>query len=173
MRDKYDGLVFDRGLRGRNAASRVLGIGHTLFDIAVDEARNLSARFAGLEGIPAPILVLSVEDEVTGTGSLVNRLIFGVADVDGRPTPMRDWELLRLLNDMPIKGATTAPSRSMTTAECVAVVDRLKSGFESGLSDLAPSLRRPVCWPEMLFLPADSRSSDARAISGNAPASTG
>ena len=173
VRDKYDGLVFDRGLRGRNAASRVLGIGHTLFDIAVDEARNLSARFAGLEGIPAPILVLSVEDEVTGTGSLVNRLIFGVADVDGRPTPMRDWELLRLLNDMPIKGATTAPSRSMTTAECVAVVDRLKSGFESGLSDLAPSLRRPVCWPEMLFLPADSRSSDARAISGNAPASTG
>lgn len=27
-------------------------------------------------------------------------------------------------------------------------------------------LRRPVCWPEMLFLPADSRSSDVRAIPG-------
>ncbi len=125
-----------------------------------------------VEGLPAPVLVVSVEYEVTGTGSLVNRLIFGVTDVDGRPTPMRDWELLRLLNDMPIKGAT-APARSMTTAECVAVVDRLRGGFESGLSDLAPSLRRPVCWPEMLFLPADSRSSGAGAIPEKAPASAG
>ena len=38
VRDKYEGLVFDRDLRGTNAASRVLGVGHTLFDIALDEA---------------------------------------------------------------------------------------------------------------------------------------
>lgn len=41
--------------------------------------------------------------------------IFGVADVDGRPTPMRDWELLRLLNDMPIKGATTSGNALAST----------------------------------------------------------
>ena len=173
VRDRYDGLVFDRDLRGRNAATRVLGVGHILFDIAVDEARNLSVMFARLEGIPAPILVLSVEDEVTGTGSLANRLIFGVTDVDGRPTPMRDWELLRLLNEVPTKGAATASERSMTTAECVAVVDRLRSAFESGLSNYAPSLHRPVCWPEMLFLPAGSGSSDARGILEKAATSTG
>ena len=85
-------MVFDRDLRGKNAASRVLGVGHILFDIALDEARNLPMRFAALEGISDPILVVSVEDEVTGTGSLVGRLIFGITDVDGRPAPMRDWE---------------------------------------------------------------------------------
>ena len=92
VRDRYDGLVFDRGLRGEGAASRVLGVGHTLFDIALDEARNLPVRAATLEGIGAPILVVSVEDEVTGTGSLVHRLIFGVTEVDGHPAPLRDWE---------------------------------------------------------------------------------
>ena len=54
--------------------------------------------------------------------SVVNQ-IFGATDVDGRPPPMRDWELLRLLNEVPTKGAATASERSMTTAECVAVVD--------------------------------------------------
>ena len=173
VRDKYDGLVFDRGLRGRNAASRVLGVGHVLFDMAVDEARNLPARFAALEGIHAPVLVLSVEDEVTGTGSLVHRLIFGVTDVDGRPAPMRDWELLRLLNDVPLRGDAREPEQGMTTAECAAVVDRLRDAFESGLSEHAPAMRRPMCWPEMLFVPAASDSSGAGTIRENAATSAG
>ena len=157
VRGKYDGLVFDRNLRGRNAASRVLGVGHTLFDIALDEARNLPVRFTALEGIPAPILVVSVEDEVTGTGSLVHRLIFGVTDVDGRPAPMRDWELLQRLNDVAFKGAAREPEHGMTTAECAAAADRLRNAFESKLPAHAPTLRRPVCWPEMLFVPAGFR----------------
>ena len=51
VRDKYEGLVFDRDLRGTNAASRVLGVGHTLFDIALDEARGLPVRVAYVNGI--------------------------------------------------------------------------------------------------------------------------
>ena len=98
---------------------------------------------------------------MTGTGSLVNRLIFGITDVDGRPSPMRDWELLRLLNDVAPKGTAGEPEHGTTTAECTAVADRLRNAFESGLSDHAPALRRPVCWPEMLFVPAGSRSPDA------------
>ena len=173
VRDKYDGLVFDRGVRGKNAASRVLGVGHILLDIALDEARNLAVRFAALEGIPAPVLVLSVEDEVTGMGSLVHRLIFGVTDVDGRPAPMRDWELLRLLNDVPFNGAARDPEHGMTTVECAVVADRLRNAFESGVSDHAPALRRPVCWPEMLLVPAGSGSSGARTIRENAATSAG
>ena len=46
VRDKYEGLVFDRGLRGANAASRVLGVGHVPFDMALEEACALPA--AGL-----------------------------------------------------------------------------------------------------------------------------
>ena len=135
VRDRYDGLVFDRDLRGANAASRVLGVGHTLFDSALDEARNLPARVAALDGLPAPVLVLSIEDEVTGTGSLVHRLIFGVTEVDGQPRPMRDWELLKLLNGATLKGAGSEPGRCGTPAAQAATVDRLKNAFESGLAD--------------------------------------
>lgn len=50
LRDKYEGLVFDRSLRGANAASRVLGIGHPLFDIALDDAHDVPARAASVDG---------------------------------------------------------------------------------------------------------------------------
>ena len=153
VRDKYEGLVFDRGLRGTNAASRVLGVGHTLFDIALDEARNLPVTVAAVGGISAPVLVLSVEDDVTGRGALVQRLIFGVTDGADGPVPMRDWELLRLLNDVAIKGLTVETNYRMTSANYTAVVRRLKDSFESGLKDHAPSLHRPMAWPEMLFIP--------------------
>ena len=173
VRDRYDGLVFDRDLRGANAASRVLGVGHTLFDIALDEARDLPARIAVVDGVNAPVLVVAVEDEVTGTGSLVQRLIFGVTDIDGRPAPLRDWELLQLLNGVPLKGVAGKPAPGTALAECAALADRLKNAFESGLSDHAPALRRPVCWPEMLIVPAGFVSSGAPTIGENAATSPG
>ena len=153
VREKYDGLVFDRGLRGTNAASRVLGVGHVLVDIALDEARNLPVRVAALEGIAAPVLVVSVEDEVTGTGALVQRLIFGMTEgVDG-PVPMRDWELLRLLNGVTFKNPAIESERSMSAAHYKPVVEQLRRAFDSGLEDHVPALHRPSLWPEMLFIP--------------------
>ena len=86
---------------------------------------------------------------------------------------MRDWELLRLLNDVTFQGAAGAPEHGMTTAECAATADRLGTAFESDLSEHAPALRRPVCWPEMLFVPTSSGSSGARTITENATAGTG
>jgi hypothetical protein len=41
--------VFDRSLLSRNVASRVLGIGHTLFDMALDEACDLPVNFTILQ----------------------------------------------------------------------------------------------------------------------------
>ena len=58
---------------------------------------------------------------------------------------MRDWELLRLLNRVTFKSAGSEPENGMAAGECTATVDRLKEAFESGLSDHAPTLRRPVC----------------------------
>ncbi len=173
VRDRYDGLVFDRGLRGPNAASRVLGVGHTLFDIALDEARHLPARVAALDGLPAPVLVLSIEDEVTGTGSLVHRLIFGVMEIDGQPRPMRDWELLKLLNGTTLKSAGIEPGRCGTATAHAATAHRLKNAFESDLSNHAPGLRRPVCWPEMLFVPGSTASPRVRSVHENGAAGAG
>ncbi len=150
LRDKYEGLVFDRSLRGANAASRVLGIGHPLFDIALDDAHNLPARVASAEGLSGPLLIIAVEDEVTGTGSLVHRLIFGVTEKEGKIEVLRDWELLRVTNSLTVK---SPPSTAPATEGAEAVIERLKQAFDAGLSSRASTLRRPVSWPEMLFLP--------------------
>ena len=103
IRDKYRELVFDRGLRGANATSRVLGVGHALFDVALEEARNLPVNLARVEGLKAPLLVVKVEDEVTGTGTLVDSLIFGVTEKAEEVQILRDWELLTVLNSLPTK----------------------------------------------------------------------
>ena len=163
VRSRYEGLVFDRGLRGRNAASRVLGVGHHLFDIALDEGRQLPARVAALDGITAPVLIVSVEDEVTGTGSLVQRLIFGVREISGQAENLRDWELLRLLNGVKFG---TAVSETLPT-DVGALVDSLRIAFEAALSENAPALRRPVAWPEMLLVPATPEGKTQRAVTSS------
>lgn len=98
LRDKYEGLVFDRSLRGTNAASRVLGVGHHLFDVALEDAQGVPARLARVDGLCGPLLIITVEDEVTGTGTLVHRLIFGVMEKETKIEILRDWELLQALN---------------------------------------------------------------------------
>ena len=153
VRDRYKGLVFDRGLRGVGAAARVLGVGHKLFDVALGEARDLPVRVAALDGLVASTLVLAVEDEVTDTGAVVRRLIFGVTDgVDG-PAPMRDWELLRLLNGVKVRASEADAEPGTSADEMKAMVDRLKRAFDSRLADHAPAFRRPTSWPEMLLIP--------------------
>jgi len=151
LRDKYEGLVFDRSLRGANAASRVLGMGHPLFDIALDDAQDIPARAVSVEGLGYPVLILAVEDEVTGTGSLVHRLIFGVTEKDGKIEVLRDWELLQVTNGFTIKSPLGA---GPATEGAETVIGRLKQAFDVDLASHASTLRRPVSWPEMLFLPS-------------------
>jgi ERCC4-related helicase len=151
LRDKYEGLVFDRGLRGANAASRVLGVGHLLFDIALEDAQNVPARVASVEGLKAPLLIVTVEDEVSGSGTLVHSLIFGVTEKDTKIEILRDWELLRALNALTPKGS---PDERMLGGDTESVLERLKQAFDADLSLHASTLRRPVSWPEMRVLPS-------------------
>ena len=150
VRDKYEGLVFDRSLRGTNAASRVLGVGHTLFDIALEEARGLPVRVACVDGIASPILIVTVEDEVTGKGSLVHQLVFGIGEEEGEVSVMRDWELLKKLNALALRRSL---KNILPTADRGSEVTRLKHAFDADLAAHATMLQRPVSWPELLLLP--------------------
>ncbi|MBO6552189.1 MAG: DEAD/DEAH box helicase [Roseitalea sp.] len=152
IRDKYEGLVFDRSLRGTNVASRVLGVGHILFDIALDEARGLPECIAALDGLPAPLLIVSVEDEVTGTGASVHRMVFGVMERDGSDIALRDWELLQLLNSLSARISAELP-QAANTSEAVSIVKRLTRFIEPELTKHAPTMVRPMAWPELLLLP--------------------
>lgn len=103
-----------------------------------------------MSGLAAPLLIVTVEDEVTGTGALVHRLIFGVTEKQGLVEVLRDWELLQLLNTCLPK---SAQGSSTTDVAARSTVERLKKVFDADLSTHAPTLRRPVSWSEMLFIP--------------------
>lgn len=150
VREKYEGLVFDRNLRGKNAASRVLGVGHVLFDIALQESRTHLANLAYVNGLQSPLLIVSVEDEVTGTGTLVHRLVFGIRETQGKIVVLRDWELLQFINTLT---PGVAPEGAVIgQGDPKALVDRFKGHFDARLPDYAPTLRRPVSWSEILLM---------------------
>ena len=151
-------LVFDRGLRGAQATSRVLGIGHTLFDIALEEARTLPINVAEIDGLSAPLLIVSVEDEVTGTGALVHQMIFGLTEREGMTKILRDGELLQFLNSLGVKAGTTSVERIGAPNKSADIAERLKLFFDPLLPTQVPAMRRPVSWPEMLLLPSLIRS---------------
>ena len=156
IRNKYGGLVFDRGLRGANATSRVLGVGHAVFNVALEEAQEIPVNLACIDDIIAPLLVLKVEDEITGTGALVDSLVFGVTAEGDEVHVLRDWELLTVLNSLSTKTVSGfVPDRPRAKA----LVGRLMESFDDDVSQYAPEMRRPMSWPEILFLPSGGNSS--------------
>lgn len=149
VRDRYEGLVFDRTVRGKGAAAKVLGVGHTVFDIALQEACSLRECVATGRGLQSPILVLSAEDEITGSGAVSQRLVFGVTEVGDEVTVLRDWELLQKLN-------SCRPPQEWRNRELPAglaeLVDRLMDAFHADVKKYTPMLQRPTVAAELLLV---------------------
>ena len=153
VRDRYDALVFDRDAESERATSRILGVGHVLFDTALDEARRLPVNLAAIQALSAPLLVVSVEDEVTGTGAMVQRTVFGITERGGKVIILRDWELLDSLNSISLKSAARALKGCQDLDAAGEITFRLKEALDAHLSAHAPTLVRPMSWPELLLIP--------------------
>lgn len=153
VRTRYDGLVFDRSVSGQNAAARVLGVGHGLVDVALAEALTIEAPAARVQGLSSPLLVLGVEDQVTGQRRPVARLLFGATIEEGEVRVLRDWELLRRLAT--IRASTDGVPETMqapTAAERRTYCDLL-AALEPSALPLVEEFTRPVLVQEALLLP--------------------
>ena len=154
VRDKYDSLVFDRRMRGADVMRRVLGVGHPVVDTALSEALDLEVRIAEVATLKDPLLVISVEDQVTGTGAQAHRLIFGVREQNGAWRVLRDWELLRTVNERGSRGKVGDMANAADAIRDHApLVDDWWKRFDALHLGRAAGMRRPVAWPEMLLLP--------------------
>ena len=150
LQGRYDGLVFERALPSDQAMVKLLGVGHPLMDRALAESGGREALFARVKGLSGPLLIALAEDEITGTGATVHRVILGI---DGSPergvSCLRDWELLSRLNELqPSSEAASGPSVDEVTAiRCL--IDNLLTKA----SQLALPFRRPRFTPVMAMLP--------------------
>jgi hypothetical protein len=161
--DHYSGLVFDRTHKGENAAGRVLGVGHQLVNLALAQALEAEAHLAAFLGLDRPVLIMVVEDAITGTGASVRRMIFGILDDEDDPMILRDWELLQLLNRLaPGRGS---PAGMLTDPDFSAAVRRLAGHFQRNLPRGTALFVRPIARPEMLLLPTPIPPGEAAASS--------
>ncbi len=147
LRDRYDALTFDRFMRSDHSLARLVGVGHPLFNRAISDCMDQQVFLSRARGISAPLLVAQVEDEITGTGATVHRIVVGIERTGSAAVALRDWELLALLNGMEPEENNTLPP---TPAELSALdVLGAKLAADVVISDLPftrPKLRRMIAF---------------------------
>jgi superfamily II DNA or RNA helicase len=104
VRSAYEGLVFDRSVRGKDAVQRVVGVGHKAVDQALRQAQDEPACVASVSSavLRRPMVVARVFDRVTGT-ERPGRSVVVAAERSaelGEWTAIRDWETVRTLNEL-------------------------------------------------------------------------
>jgi len=147
----YEGMVFSREIRGRDAARRVLGVGHKIMNAALRQARESCAAVATLpsETLSRPLLVYRIRDKVTGEQRTVRSVILGIELANGSAsadTVLKDWELLEKLNGL--VGARGFRGRnSLPPGETSPIERALDRGF-SLVREKAADLGVPFRFPE-------------------------
>lgn len=152
----YERLVFDRSVRGRDAAARVLGAGHRLFDRALRDAIDLDATVAAVPGLAAPLAVFRVRDRVTGGANAGKQTVCAVEAAGDGLMLLRDWELLLRLNALPSSRAMRGTSAGGPAAQALSVLRSADEHVATRLPDLRTPYRSPEIEPLVLLWPADS-----------------
>jgi ERCC4-related helicase len=103
IQQKYSNMHFDRKDRARDSSKKLLGVGHKIIDIALQQAKN---RQVMLTAIPKKILVncmfiYRVNDRITSDYNQPD-VIAGV-EFDDKEEPLKllmDWQILKKLNSI-------------------------------------------------------------------------
>ena len=152
IRKRYEHLTFDRNQRGADATARVLGVGHALMDRALGECSALDAAAAFVPGLKAPLSILAVTDRVTDTGAAVRQIVVGVEWRGDDLTLLRDWEMLRRLNDTARPDTSNDPQGvRLPSGDWI---DRTVAFVRSQLAELAPGMRQPEVHLRLMLLKA-------------------
>jgi len=147
LRD-YEGLHFDRTCRDR--ASKLLGVGHRLINIALDQACDFSVSVAQVNALEYPLWILQIKDRVTGLKANTRQVIMGLQSrsQEGKdPIILKDWEVLQKLNGI----IRLADRGSDLAAPPVAMVSLQKEMREAEIyiEDLLPTLSLPFKIPQV------------------------
>jgi hypothetical protein len=157
VRKEYAGLTFDREQRGKDAATRVVGVGHPAIDQALAQASRLPAcaSTTSRTTLPCPLLVFRVTDRVTGGGGAVRAAILGFeCDLaeDEAGVVLPDWQLLERLNRLsPLSPREVSPPSTLDLQD---VAERGMKAVTGALPGLDLGFRHPATELITLFWPA-------------------
>lgn len=155
IRRRYEGLTFDRSLRGPDAATRVLGVGHALMDTALAEAASLDAPAAAIAGLQRPIMVFGIRDQVTDTGAAVRQIVMAVEGEAVQAEILRDWELVQRIDRCARPDNSVHPTQS-AAAPIQWIDDAIKLVMDH-LPQFSHGMRQPSVHPLVALLPNNNR----------------
>ncbi len=163
LAERYEALAFDRTLSGPGAATRVIGVGHRLFDRSLREAERSTANVAVCNRLEWPLLLVAIEDEVTGTQAQVGRIVVGLYRDELGHHVVRDWELLVILNGVgTVDSGTPVHMSGQVEAAASLLLDA-----QADLMAQAPFMTRARPWLEMLLLPKSHASVAELRVDGS------
>lgn len=152
---RYTGLVFDRNapIDTKQAPTRLIGVGHSLFDRALNESLGREAFLIRCSRLEAPLLVATISDEVTGHGQTVSSIVIGAwRDAKGEVQVLRDWELLLQLNRIgSVDASLELPPLKAEDLEKLAA--ELEGHIVKLADELAEGMTRPAVRGELLLIP--------------------
>ncbi|WP_454888730.1 DEAD/DEAH box helicase [Sphingobium indicum] len=154
---KYTGLVFDRNapIDSKQAPTRLVGVGHALFDRALLESETRDVFLATCNRLDSPLLVATISDEVTGQGQTVSRVVIGAwQDPEGKVHILRDWELLQRLNRLGRSDAATTSLQNGGAALATLTKALLAHAYEAA-PGIAEGMTRPTVRGEVLLVPEE------------------
>lgn len=105
IRQNYEKMVFDRNVQGKNAISRIVGVGQRVFAHAIEYSLKLNTLITTLpiSVLPEPVFVFRVYDRVTNSTGIVRTKILAIewCLASGKSKQVfLDWQLLKLLNEI-------------------------------------------------------------------------
>lgn len=103
VRRRYERVIFNRSVKGRDAAVRVIGVGHKAFDKAIEQARGSSAVLSAVSGLKEPLAFFVVRSRVTEKTGNVMQVVFAVKQTPDNKEELnilKDWEALGMLNEL-------------------------------------------------------------------------
>jgi ERCC4-related helicase len=166
----YQRMVFQREIRGRDAAQRVLGVGHKVMNQALRQAREHTATVATLpmETLSRPLVVYRIRDKVTGEQHPIRSVTVAV-EIDEKEkqadTVLKDWQLLVRLNLL-VGGRgfrATASSPPADADRAQQALDRGLSLLRNGVAELELPFRFPEVEPLVVLWPVATAEKESEA----------
>ena len=149
IKRSYENIQFDR-TKGAHEGD-LMGVGHPVIGKALDQATKLQGSFCIASGLEEPLLVFAVMDRVSDSTRQARRVLAGIAGWDGSMRVLRDWQVLKAVNEIDTRSETLAPApedsrRGPWLASASQLADR-------ALHDLALPFERPECREIALLWP--------------------
>ena len=155
----YDRVVFARETVAERSESTVVGVGHSLMEHALKDARDLPVSVTSLPRSlwPNPMLVFRIADKLTSTGATVRSVFAGIEVMpDGSFQALLDWQLLDRLNNLLSRrplSRTEPPTRPDDYHRCQELLAQAQAFLEDVSRGWELPFRSPECTWFALFWP--------------------